>query len=473
MWKINKILRNLFSLGFSNIFAQLFTFLFITYYTRTLSKDLVGIINLAQAILVYFTMMTLYGLQTYGTKEVAKSKDDRIKIQTLVGNIIGLRLIIAMISFLLIILIAIFANKGEVFKYTLIIYGSTLFPIAFNIDWLYSGIAEMQYNARYNIFKSIIPVIILSLFLKGDKMFYIIPISTFIGVLIGAIYHFKVYKKKYDGFNIRINLHSYTYYLKAAFPFFLSGMLSMINCNVDTIIIGFLRSDSELALYSTGYKIIFFLISLISIIYVPIFPNLISYYSNKEFEKLKELLSYLSKVIVMIAVPIFIGSIMLSKEILVFLFKEKFVDSYVSFNILSFYILILFFREIYAYSLNAWGKEKLYLKIVSVSSFFNLILNFILIPRFGINAAAITTVISESFNFILMRKAASYEIKITYSKYFIKIIPSILVMMLFIKVFSSFHVLIKIIGAIIVYFISILVFRYISMEEIKKVIRNK
>nr|WP_279233259.1 flippase [Hathewaya massiliensis] len=467
------MLRNLFSLGFSNIFAQLFAFLFITYYTRTLSKDLVGVINLSQAILVYFTMMTLYGLQTYGTKEVAKNKDDKGKIQSLVGNIIGLRLIIAMISFLLIILIAIFANKGTVFTYVLIIYGITLFPIAFNIDWFYSGISEMQYNARYNIVKSIIPVIILVLFLNGDEKFYIIPIGTFMGMLMASIYHLIVYRKKSYELTIKFKPHSNIYYLKAAFPFFLSGMLSMINCNVDTIIIGFLRSDSELALYSTGYKIIFFLISLISIIYIPIFPNLISYYSNKEFEKLKELLSYLSKIIVMIAVPIFIGSIMLSKEIIVFLFKERYLDSYVSFNILSFYILILFFREIYAYSLNAWGKEKVYLKIVSISSLLNLILNFILIPKFGINAAAITTVISEILNFILMRKVASSEIKITYSKYFIKIIPSVLVMILFIKVFSPFHVLIKIIGTIIVYFISILVFRYISIEEIKKIIRNK
>ena len=352
-------------------------------------------------------MMTLYGLQTYGTKEVAKNKDDKGKIQSLVGNIIGLRLIIAMISFLLIILIAIFANKGTVFTYVLIIYGITLFPIAFNIDWFYSGISEMQYNARYNIVKSIIPVIILVLFLNGDEKFYIIPIGTFMGMLMASIYHLIVYRKKSYELTIKFKPHSNIYYLKAAFPFFLSGMLSMINCNVDTIIIGFLRSDSELALYSTGYKIIFFLISLISIIYIPIFPNLISYYSNKEFEKLKELLSYLSKIIVMIAVPIFIGSIMLSKEIIVFLFKERYLDSYVSFNILSFYILILFFREIYAYSLNAWGKEKVYLKIVSISSLLNLILNFILIPKFGINAAAITTVISEILNFILMRKVLS------------------------------------------------------------------
>ncbi|WP_341472377.1 flippase [Hathewaya histolytica] len=467
---MSKIIKNVLSLGFANIFAQLFAFLFIMYYTKILNQDSVGLINLAQSILVYFTMMTLYGLQTYGTREIAKHKDN---IEDYVQHIIMIRLIIACVSFLLLIVISIGSNKGSSFTYIVILYGLTLFPTAFNLDWVYSGISEMQHNAVYNSIKSFTPFILLILFLRENNNIFIIPICTFLGVFLASIYHLIIYKKKNFKFKISFDSEKIMYYLREAFPFFLSGMLSMINCNVDSIIIGFLIGNQELAIYSTGYKIIFFLINLISIIFIPIFPNLISYYNNRDMHKLEILLSYLGKIIVMIATPILVGSIMLSKEIMVFLFKEEYVASATSFNILSVYIFILFLRETYAYSLNAWGKEKFYLKVVSISSIINLVLNFILIPRFGINAAAVTTVISELFNLFLMRKEACKIVKISYINSLYKIILPVAIMAVGIKILSPFHVLIKILLSIIIYFSSILLFKYISIKELKSIVNKK
>lgn len=125
--------------------------------------------------------------------------------------------------------------------------------------------------------------------------------------------------------------------------------------------------------------------------------------------------------------------------------------------------------------MNAWDREKSYLKIVTISAVVNAILNLILIPFYGINAAAITTVLSEIINFALMKKEAEKVIRVSYLKYFVKLSPAIILMCAQILIFKYTHinVIINIITAVIIYFISLMSFKYISKDEIVELMKRK
>ena len=58
---MNKFIKNLFSTGVVTILSQLLTFAISAYLARVLSENDFGMINTIQAILVYFTMTTLFG----------------------------------------------------------------------------------------------------------------------------------------------------------------------------------------------------------------------------------------------------------------------------------------------------------------------------------------------------------------------------------------------------------------------------
>jgi O-antigen/teichoic acid export membrane protein len=444
----------------------------VAYYARTLSVEGFGKVSFAQSILVYFTMITLFGFQTLGTKEVSKDSKGH---ESLVGYVTSIRFAVALISFIVIIIIAITIDKGLVFKNILIIYGITLFPIAFNIDWFFSGTQEMQYNGIYNILKGLIPFILLIIFLKNESHIYLIPIFTLVGLVVAVFYQFYIYRiKKKLRFKFNMDKNKYKSYIIASTPFLISGLLSMINCNIDSIIIGLTRSEYELGIYSSAYKIIFFLINIIAVIFTPFFPLLISLYHDKSHESLKSLVNNISKIIMMLALPITVGGIILSKDIIVLLFGEKYMEAYGPFIILLIYIFILFMRETYGYSLNAWNMEKKYLKIVSISAAVNLILNILLIPTWGVLAAALTTVISEIINFAMMRKYCFKVARTDYISNIFRLLIPILIMTGQIILFKylNINVLINISIAIILYFLSIVYFKYITVEDVKRLLRR-
>ncbi|MCD3216704.1 flippase [Clostridium botulinum C] len=472
MSKINKIAKNLLSVGLSSLVAQLLTFLMIAYYARILSIEGFGRINLAQSIITYFTMITLFGFQTLGTREISKNKNNK---EELLGNIIITRLIVALICFLMVIAIAFATNKGVIFRNILIVYGLTLFPLAFNIDWFYSGIQQMQHNAIYNVLKSGIPFLLIFILFRSEKNIIFIPIFTLCGLLFASIYHIIVLKRKtLLKISLKINKKQIAKYVKLSIPFLVSGLLSMINCNVDSLIIGFTRSEYELGIYSSAYKIIFFLTNLIAVIFTPFFPLLISYYHEKDINNLEKVVKNLCKIVILIGVPVLIGGIILSKEIIILLFGQKYVKAYVPFIILLIYILVLFMRENYGYSLNAWNKENKYLKSVIISALTNLILNLIFIPIYGIIAASITTLVSEVLNFFIMRKYSIKIVKTNYITNFIKVIIPVVLMTIVVLALKYFHinVMINIVLAIVVYFISIIITRYVTIDELKGFIKK-
>ena len=473
MFKINRIAKNFLSIGFANIISQLLIFLIGTYYARILGAGNFGNISVVQAIMVYFTMVSLLGLQTYGTREISKNRDSA---RILVGDVLSLRFIVAVICFLIIVILASINKSDPVYRTLFILYGLTIFPSALNIDWVFTGTENMHFNAVYNILKNIVPFVLILLFLKSANDVNMIPLFTMAGLTIGLLYqaYAYIYKEKLN-ISFKLNWEKSKKYLLWGSPFLFSGILAMVNCNVDRIIIKYTRSSFEAGIYSSAYYIVLFLTNVVTIIFVPVFPKLISFFHDKKFIELKNLSDNMSKVIVMVCVPAAVGGILLSKKIILLLFGQEYYTAFLPFSILMIYILLLFVREIYGYGLNAWNKEKVYLNIVFFSSMTNLILNLIFTPIYGMNIAACITVISEVINFIFMKRYAEKVVKINILKHFVKITLPTAIMALSI-VFLNFintNVIITIIAAIVIFFISVVAFKYFSVSDIKTFLIKK
>lgn len=467
VFSINKLGRNFLSVGIVTLLSQILTFLTVTYLARVLSIDYFGKVSLVQSIIVYFSMFTLFGLQTFGTREISK---DCSKCEEMVSNVTAFRTIIAFFGFLIVIIIGSISGKGIEFRNLLILYGITILPLAWNIDWFFSGIYEMHHNAVYNLLKNAVPFLLTIVFIKSKEQIYYLPIFTLLGISLGVIYQAYIYKVK-KGYKYKpyINKSIFKKYLILGSPFLFSGILSMINCNVDSIMIGFIKGENELGLYSSAYKIIFFLTNLIAILFSVVYPMLTKYFQDIHKEKLQGLYKGLSKIIVFFAVPLCVGGLLLSKEIVVFLFGQKYFQAYIPLRILVVYIMILFMRELYAYSLNAWNKEKTYLKIIFGAAVINLILNGIFIPIFGMTGAAAVTLVSEIFTITMMSISTRKIAKSFYVKEVVRDLPCLIIMSIVIIIMKFFkvHLLLIIGSAIIVYFTAAILFKYIIIRDIK------
>lgn len=472
---MNKVAKNAILVILSSVLAQLLTFFIQSIVGKRLNAAALGEISTVQAIMTYFTLFVAFGLQTYGTREVAKEKNKTSKI---VGEILSFRFILFVLSLIVIVIMSLIVWRiigDNVLAMLLVLYGATLMPAALSIDWVYSGIQKMEYNSIYNILKSVIPFILVYIFLRKSTELYFIPVFTLIALTIGFAFQILIYffKEKFT-IKLRINKTIVTSYVVFGAPFVVSGILAMINGNVDRIVISFSRGRTEAGIYAAGYNIIYFIINIVGMIFIPIFPVMITYISENAKDKLQELMNKTSKLLAAFIIPVAIGGIILSKQIINLLYDKDFLSANISFSILLVYSVLLFFRELYGYGLNAANLEKKYVKAVFVSAIINLVLNLILTPKYGMNMAAVITLLSEIVNFVMMKYYAREIIKVKNYKNIIKVlIPSILMAALtFGLKYFNINILINIVASMAIYSILIFITKYITITEIKSLIRK-
>lgn len=468
---MNRVAKNFLLTISSSLLSQVIVFFTGSYYAKKIGASYFGTVNTVQAMILYFTMVVLFGLQTYGTREIAKETKN---IKQVVGNILAFRFALFILSFIVIIIMCLFFKTNANFiKTLLVIYGLTLLPTAMSIDWVFNGIQKMEYNAVYNIIKNVIPFILIYIFLKEKSQVYYIPIFTFIALLAGSLYQAYIYffKEKF-ALKVSLNRKKIISYINFGLPFLISGILAMINTNVDRIIIMFSRGSEEAGIYGSAYYIILFLINIETMIFTPVFPLIINYFNSKNNEALKKLMDNTSRIITAFIMPMVVGGVLLSKEIIILLFDSSFEAAYAPFIILLVYALILFFREIYGWGLNACNMEKKYLKAVTLSALVNLVLNLIFTPKYGMNIAAIITVISEVINIIMMRYYAKRVILVSNYKNIAKAILPCTIMAIAIIIFKYFNVstVLNIVLSALIYFILILATKYITLGEIKLIL---
>jgi O-antigen/teichoic acid export membrane protein len=240
---------------------------------------------------------------------------------------------------------------------------------------------------------------------------------------------------------------------------------------MDTVMLGFMRSDAEVGYYNAAYKVIFLFIMVISCYLNSVFPVMANYY-NTSIDSLKKLQSYTIKLMITVGIPIAVGGTILAKSIINLLYGSKYEEGVPVFQILIWALPLIFINATYGWGLWSCNKQKEYLKVVSIQALINLILNFILIPSFGLIGAAVATVIAELIGLPFYYIEFSKVIYVPFRSYLSKPIFASIIMGLFLFFASnggSLNIFIIIIGGIFIYFTILCLIGGITKEEIAMV----
>ncbi|MBK1813891.1 flippase [Clostridium sp. YIM B02505] len=467
---MNKIAKNFIAVFVGTMSSKVLSLLMVVYLARVLGPNDFGIINFSSAFIIYFSMLGSLGLQSLGIVEVAKNKKE---LRRYVNEITSLKIVLSLISFALLIVTILFIDKDLATKITIIITGVSVILNSFLLDWVFNALQEMKYSSQSQIISSSIALVIVVICISTGifTKVYLAPVATNIAMLCANIYLFRIYRKKTNNkFSFVFSIDRYKDLLTRSWPFFFSGVFATINGNIDTIILGFMKGNYEVGLYNAAYKIVLILIQIVTFIFTPIFPVLIEYYKERKLDKLSVIINKTRKIILMLVMPLTVAAILLSEIIINTLYGSKYEGVGFAFTILLLYVCLLFIRELYGYQLTAFGYQKKYMNIVLISSSFNIVLNIILIPKFGIVGSAFTTLVSEIINIFFMVNSARKIVVFKYdNSYIIKMIFASMLMAVSIIVFRNFTLNAYILSGIaaVVYFAAIFILKVITLEEIK------
>ncbi len=453
------VLKNTFWLTFGNITSKLIRAVLIIYAARILGVAGYGVFSYALAIAGFFSIFADVGITPLLTRESARNPEERIYY---LSTGFFIKLIFILFSTLLILFVApLIANiKGASELFSIIIF---LFAFDTLRDFFFGftrSIEKMEIEAGVNIATN------LAILAFGGAALIFIPssktltIGYTIGSAIGLIILLFILKnhlkKLWQSF--RTNLIKPI--ITEAWPFALAGLLGGIMLNTDMIMLGWFRDAEEVGLYSAAQRIILFLYLLPGFLAVSLFPSF-SRLAGKDNEKFRLILEKGIAAALLLAFPIVVGGTILAPQMIGLIYGSSYLLSSSTFMILLFTLFLIFPGIFIGSAIFAYNRQKLFTGFVSLGALGNVILNFLLIPVYGIAGSALATIgsqlLANGFTWGMMKKINNFQTLIHLPK--ILIATLIMAAATFFLYTLGVNVILNIIFSAAIYFAALKIFR--------------
>ena len=374
----------------------------MAYLARVLGSEGFGIISFAQAILAYLMVFSTLGLDLFGTREIAVNH--KIKKDLFIGNLLALRVGLALICLVGLGIFILAINKSALEKEVIFAYGLYLFPFVFYLGWLFCGIERMEYIGLAAILSRLAFLATVLILIKNPGNVIFVPYLWLTAALVESLFLIFSYRK-FGSIKLNIHLPEWKLFIKDSVWIGISIILLQIYSNFDMVMLGFMKTNQDVGLYSAAYKLILFLVAIGSFYNNSIFP-VISRYAKESKPQLKRFVSKNIAFIWMVGIGLWLVLFLFAPQLILLAYGDKYMGSVRAFQILSLTIVIGIMRLIYSSVLVAFNKIRKSLWGVGVGCGINVILNFLLIPLYGIVGAAVATVIGEIIITVIIAKIA-------------------------------------------------------------------
>ncbi|WP_184544020.1 flippase [Mucilaginibacter sp. FT3.2] len=363
--------------------------------------------NYSIAVVALVSAFSTLGLDQILVKKLIENKDQE---EILIGAAFYLRITGAITSILLsLAYITIFSDgESQLFIITLLTSSTLIFQSFDVIDLklqsiLKSKVSVLIKNSAFLICAALKVLVILN----QCNLIYFVIISV-IEIALGAfglIIQYGVFKV----ISWRPNVTFAKQLLKECWPLILSGIIIMLYMRIDQVMIGKMLDEKSVGLYSVSVKFSELWYFIPTVFVSSFFPKLIKLKSDET--GYRKLCLKIFRILFFISFGIGLTIALLAHDMILILYGNLFIASAFALKISIWTSIFVFWGVAAANMLviDGLNKHNLYKSVHGV--ILNIALNFILIPRFGINGAAIATLISQayaSYFYYLLKKETRY-----------------------------------------------------------------
>ncbi len=475
----------------SIIFGKLFSYLFIVLVAVKLGSYEYGLLSIGMATLSFFSAFSLLGLDEGVLRFVPfyKGRNDQNLLKSTIITSLKTVLNSSLFFAVLIIVFSDFIsdkvfNEFELVKVLLFMAIALPFSAVSNIFLVsFRAFQKPQYEILFKelIEKSLRLVITFILIYLGFKLNGAL-IGFVLAIIIMLVLILITFNKKiFNIFSPKIQQENKKELLNYSLPLMLKNLIWVIIPWTNLLMIGYFNTASDVGIYNVALptaNLIIIPVYGVMYLFLPIISGL---YGKNNKEEIKEIYKKISKYSLLLILPVFMIISVLSKDIISSLFGAEYLSAALPLTILSLGYLVFSLSDISMNMLSVLKKTKTIFSIILGFGLSNIILNFILIPKYGILGASIATSVSFLIGALLMISVSHHHTSLhpfmfNYSKILISLIIT-LVLTLVIKnqlIFSPFANLIAFTMIILlVYSFLVYILRILEKEDIELLMEIK
>lgn len=385
---------NAFLNGFRSVLNLIFPLITFPYISRVLYVSGIGIYNFSNTYISYFILIAGLGIATYAVREGAKYRNDKEKIKVFASQVFSINVIATLIAYVLLFLSLVMFKKLSNYVSCILIFSLQILFTTLGTEWIYTIYEDYAYiTVRSIVFKIISIILLFILVRKPSDYLWYATITVFAGV--GSNILNFVHARSFISIKLTLKTN-WKYHLKPILVIFASAVAVTIYVSSDTTILGILKNDYAVGIYSTSVKIYQIAQSLLSAILTVTIPRLAMLWGQKRRKEYNDVLTKVINTLGILVLPASIGLIMLSREVVLIIAGHKFLPSVNSLRIITWAIIFSIFAWIFSDCVLIPAKrEGKVLRNTLITAAINVALNFVFIPTMSYDGTSLSTVLAE------------------------------------------------------------------------------
>jgi len=441
----------------------------IPYVSRVLGAEGIGAYSFTLSLTQYFIIFGTLGTSLYGNRQIAYVRDNQEELSRTFSSIFFIRAITTTLSLGLYFIVF---GTSESLRTLRLIQSIHILSAIFDVTWLFIGLEDFKRIVTRNLVIRIIGLSSIFIFVKtaDDVVIYtLINVAiSIMSALVLWLYVPKVVDK------ISYNADSIKHHLMPILRLFIPQIASQIYVLLDKTMIGYLSTLTQVGYYTQADRIVKSILELITALGVVMLPRMSNIFSKGDHKSMDEYLNRHMITVAYVSIPIVFGLAAVSKEFVPLFFGANFEPVVL---ILMMIAPVLFFISLSSvlgvqYLLPSNRINEFTISIVA-GAVVNLILNFLLITRLQAIGAVIATLLAE-FTVMLIQLVFLYnklEV-VSIVKNYISFLAASVLMFVAVRIISLLLpisvtlIMVQVLTGFIVYFISLIVFRNQTHQQV-------
>lgn len=409
-----KILGSTLSQLIGKLLVGLLSVVVIKLLTKYLTQEQYGDYNFIYDFLAVFGIIADLGLYTVAVREMSR---DESRIPILLGNVLTIRTfvgILAMVAATIFgFLIPRFMPDHADGAISIGIGIASVTVLLALLNGTLTSLLQVHYRMKESAIALVvgkiisiayIAYVVLIAFTKNPTTgFYHVVAAGIIGNA-GMLFCTWWYTRKITEIHYRFDWNLIREVFIKALPYGLALMLSTIYFRLNTILLFNIKGSQEVALYSVGMRLIESL-TIISLYFMnsvlPVLTKSIEAHDGRHNSIIQNAFDFLA----MMSFAIVAGGYVLAYPVVAIVSDPKYLSrltsgfygSDIALQILVFALMFSFINTLFSFVLISVNKQKKLLWINIGAIALNLIINALVIPKYGFRGAAMTSVVAEFY----------------------------------------------------------------------------
>lgn len=363
------------------------------YTSRVLGPVYIGRISFAQSVVSYFSLIAALGISSYAVRETARLRNDRTALSLFAKEIFSINMISTAVSYCFFFISLVLVPQFAGYKKLLCIISGTVLFTTLGMEWLYTGLEEFAYITVRSVAFQLISLVLLFAFVRtqDDYLRY-----AAIGVVSSAGSNVLNFIHARHFVDLKARTKSLRRHLKPVLTMFAMSAAVSIYTVLDTTMLGFLRGDKAVGLYTAATKINRVVVMMITAATVVLLPRL-SFCAGRDRAEFRRLSNRAVQFVVLFSIPCAAGLFILAEPAVRVFSGTEFLPAVPAMKIMNAVVVLISVSGLIGTQiLMALKKERATLISVVMGAAVNFILNIVLIPRYDVRGAAVATVCAET-----------------------------------------------------------------------------